>query len=106
MKRLVYDELVLQNEAKIEADEEKKIVRHSVPHLIELPSRYVPLTLHEGYKFSLYVIDPIRFRFKKVVRVLGKVISFVHKLLGKINHSYTSLFGCSEKKIPDVISRG
>ena len=38
----------------------------------------------ERYRFSNYVIDPNRFRFRKVVRVLALVISFVRKMLKKI----------------------
>ena len=39
----------------------------------------------ERYKFSHYVIDPNRFRFRKVVRVLALVILFIKNLKAKIN---------------------
>ena len=46
----------------------------------------------ERYKFSHYVIDPNRFRFRKVVRVLALVILFIKNLKAKININcqYTS----------------
>ena len=37
----------------------------------------------ERYKFSDYLIDPNRFRFKKVVRILGLVLLFCLKLASK-----------------------
>ena len=46
------------------------------------------------YKFSNYVIDPNRFRFKKVVRVMGLVILFVQKLLSKRNKALKMFQKC------------
>ena len=37
----------------------------------------------ERYKFSNYIIDPNRFRFKKVVRILALVLLFVLKLMAR-----------------------
>ena len=52
------------------------------------------------YKFSKYLIDPNRFRFKKVVRVLGLVLLFVRKLLSKRNRSLKMLQIC-EQPLPN-----
>ena len=38
----------------------------------------------ERYKFSNYVIDPNRFRFRKVIRILALVYTFLRNLLKKI----------------------
>ena len=37
----------------------------------------VPKEVKERYEFSNYLIDPNRFRFRKVVRILGLVFRFV-----------------------------
>ena len=52
------------------------------------------------YKFSRYLIDPNRFRFKKVVRVLGLVILFVKKLLSKRNRSL-KMFQICDQSLPN-----
>ena len=42
----------------------------------------------ERYKFSRYVVDPNKFRFKKVVRIVGLVLLFIknlHLSVGKIS---------------------
>ena len=38
----------------------------------------------ERYRFSKYVLDPNKFRFRKVVRILALVLLFVNKLKSKI----------------------
>ena len=38
----------------------------------------------ERYKFSKYLIDPNRFRFRKVVRILGLAFTFINKLARRI----------------------
>ena len=104
------DEMVMRDEAKCEADKEKinidSLVNHaySVRNPIYLPTRFVPSTLRDRYQFSLYLIDPNMFRFRKVVRVLGLVMLFVHKILTKIKRSFIGISGCSEKKTPDMMS--
>ena len=47
------------------------------------PSRIVPELIKGRYYFSKYVIDPNRFRFKKVVRILGLVLLFINNLCKK-----------------------
>ena len=37
------------------------------------------------YRFSNYLIDPNRFRFRKVVRILGLVLTFLQKISKNIN---------------------
>ena len=39
----------------------------------------------ERYKFSHYIIDPNRFRFRKVVRILALIFLFVNNLKEKLN---------------------
>ena len=47
---------------------------------------------------SSYLVDPLRFRFRKVVRVVALVILFVTKLKRKISHSSNE---CSNELMED-----
>ena len=105
------EEMVLKDEAKVEADKEKILIDapahhvcYSVRNPIYLPVRYVPATLRERYKFSKYLIDPNMFRFRTVVRILTLVFLFINKIRKKMNRPYIGISGCSEKEIPDMMS--
>ena len=37
----------------------------------------------EGYEFSKYLIDPNKFRFRKLVRVLALILMFIKKISKK-----------------------
>ena len=43
----------------------------------------VPGEVEERYQFSNYIIDPNRFRLRKVVRILALVMMFITKLTRK-----------------------
>ena len=63
--------------------------------------------LEERYKFLDYIIDPNKFRLRKVVRVLALVMLFIRKLKQKsINQREDdlSLSVCNEIQIPEAIS--
>ena len=46
--------------------------------------RIVPNEVKERYKFSNYIIDPNKFRFRKVIRILALVMLFIKNLKRKI----------------------
>lgn len=50
-------------------------------------TKHVRDKIIERYALSSYLIDPMRFRFKKVVRIQSLVIMFVDKLKRRINKS-------------------
>ena len=109
MRRI--DELILKEGSIREAEAEKIIVKsldhlafHSVRNPIQLPSRYVPVSLRERYSFAQYIIDPNLFRFRKVVRILGFVMLFIQKLLALRQKNFTSVSHCSDKTIPDIVA--
>ena len=52
-----------------------------------MPSHRVSDGVESRYKYSQYLIDPNRFRYRKVVRVLRLVILFVSKLFARIKGS-------------------
>ena len=51
----------------------------------------------ERYQFSGFVIDPNKFRFKKIVRIVALVILFIENLKMRINKSNTYIF---ENELP------
>ena len=95
-------ELELSSENEREAMKEKIILdvhdgHNELDILVHLPTRYVPTALGDRYSFSRYLIDPNRFRFRKVVSVLGLVILFVSNLLKKRNKSI-KLMQCESER--------
>ena len=71
------EQVILDNEARSEARKEEIIVEflsdnYFIGHL-SMPERKVPEEVGSRYKFCDYVIDPNKFRFRKVVRMLGLV---------------------------------
>ena len=75
---LTVDEVILSNKEKAEANREK--VMPDLESAKCMISRYVPHEVGDRYKFSKYLIDPIRFRFRTVVRILGLVFIFIMKI--------------------------
>ena len=86
-------EVILSNEAANEAKRESIIV--DLPDSSDegegyiakskcLSCKMVPDEVGARYEYSQYLIDPNRFRFRKVIRVLGLVFLFVAKLRNKI----------------------
>ena len=53
-------------------------------------------------KFSNYVIDPNKFRFRKIVRIVALIFKFIKNLKGKIGKANT--VEISESKIPSQFS--
>ena len=63
----------------------------------------VPEAVGDRYKFSNYVLDPNKFRFRKVVRVLGLVLLFIKKLRKKTNKPEFSITTCNAEDLPGGI---
>ena len=63
----------------------------------------VPEAVGDRYKFSNYVLDPNKFRFRKVVRVLGLVLLFIKKLRKKTNKPEFSITTCNAEDLPEGI---
>ena len=69
-----------------------------------LPARYVPSDVKDRYTFSQYLIDPNRFRFRKVIRVLGLVFLFVSKLLKRCRKTIPKLIQTEPAELPGIFS--
>ena len=44
-------------------------------------TKFVPNEVGERYKFSNYIIDPNKFRFQTIVRILGLGFLFIQKMI-------------------------
>ena len=85
-------EIILSNTEKNEC-----IIECSNPRLVDIttegsstsihrgyfPGRVVPNEVKSRYEFSQYLIDPNRFRLRKVIRILGLVYLFVNNFCEK-----------------------
>ena len=69
-----------------------------------LPTRYVPTEVSERYAFSEYLIDPNRFRFRKVVRVKGLVFLFLTNLYKKWKKPVPKILTSDSSNTPDILS--
>jgi hypothetical protein len=103
------EQVILDNEAKSEARKEKIIVdvlqdSYFVGHIF-IPEQHDPQEVGIRYKFCDYVIDPNKFRFRKVVRVLALVLKFVQNML-KILQRVSHVAGLNTEhfNLPDTFS--
>ena len=76
----------------------------SVFHAIHLPARYVPTGVQDRYDFSRYLIDPNRFRFRKVIRVLGLVFLFISKLSRRKGRCPPKLIKGNSDDLPSIFA--
>ena len=74
-------QVILDNEARTEARREEILVdvlscQYFIGHL-HIPEEQVPEEVGRRYKYCNYVIDPNKFRFRKVVRILALIFRFL-----------------------------
>ena len=103
------EQVILDNEAKSEARKEKILVdvlqdNYFVGHTY-VPEQQVPEEVGLRYTFCDYVIDPNKFRFKKVVTVLALVLKFVQNMLKNLKRpSDSAIVEAEHFNIPDIFS--
>ncbi len=87
-------EIILDAKAKAEIRQEMttEIVPEILCECATSINPYVPAKVEDRYKFSKYILDPNRYRFRKVVRVLGLMLLFLKKFYKKINRSLPKYF--------------
>ena len=66
-------EISLSIEDNSEVNKEKMISEFNYGNVRCLATKYVPNQVGERYKFSRYLIDPNKFRFRTVIRILAVV---------------------------------
>ena len=78
------DEIILSNQERMEVNKEGVLIggeEHRENPCLTM--KYVPEEVGDRYKFSKYLINPTRYRFRTVTRILGLVIFFLQKLCQK-----------------------
>ena len=81
------DEIVFGAKEKSEASKEEVLEEFNIfsDEICSHVTRVVPSEVGERYKFSKYLINPNRFRFCKIVRILAIVLLFLQKVILKCN---------------------
>ena len=108
-------EIVLGGEGKNEATRETIVIDiigeqddNCSPfyNYIYMSGQLVPVEVGSRYEYSQYVIDTNRFRFRKVIRVLGLVYLFSNILLARINKTQgKEVIQCEwVEEIPDILT--
>ena len=81
-------QLVLTSNEKGDADKEKIVTDYHDECALCFLGRSVPVEVGDRYKFSQYLIDPNKFRFRTVLRILSLVFIFLKKLTEKWNQRW------------------
>ena len=84
------DDVKLSDQELAEANLEKVVLKTFYNQTYLGFNKNVDELILARYKFSKYVIDPNRFRFRKVSRILGLVLTFIEKLSNKIGRPTNS----------------
>ena len=84
------DEISMSKNEKSEANREMvSDFLKSVKPIQCMTTRYVPEKVGDRYKFSKYLLDPNKFRFRKVIRIIGIVLLFILKSSVKLRSRRT-----------------
>ena len=100
------------HEIKLNANEVEEIKKEVTFGTMETYTmeRKIPNEVLERFKFSNYLIDPNKYRFKKVVRIMALVIRFIKNLrskstsnekMVKVKNNIKSMVNLSEEEIKD-----
>ena len=77
------NEVMMTNQERGQANKEK--ILPEVDNFECLTSRFVPDDVGERYQFSKYLIDPCKFRFQTVLRILALVFKFIKNVNDHLN---------------------
>ena len=72
-------------------NKEKMISEFNYGNVRCFATKYVPNQVGERYKFSRYLIDPNKFRFRTVIRILPVAFLFIQKISKNIIRSFKIL---------------
>ena len=87
------DEIILSDKDRSEANREKVVTDFPCENVKCSTRKYVPNEVRERYIFSKYLIDPNKFRFRIVLRILA-LVSCLYKKYKRnvINEVYRTNF--------------
>ena len=94
---LSVDQIVLSRKEKAAADIEMMIVDSTDVARCFL-TRYVPQDVGKRFKYSQYLVNPIRFRFRTVLRIVALVFIFVQKVSRKLRERTGRSFDFMRKR--------
>ena len=77
------DQIVLSKKERSDVDKEKVLVDPGDDARCFL-SRYVPKDVGKRFKFSQYLVNPVRFRFRTALRIVALVFLFLQKVSRKL----------------------
>ncbi len=105
--------LLAVKETVLDSDEVTEMNKERIESKIDFQSHWAifeaceKTELGKRYAFSNYLMDPNKFRFKRVLRVLALVILFVRNFLSKARNRDLSLMETSRSvQLPNVFSCG
>ena len=103
-------DIVLANDNQKEASKEYKVFcaidQVYLSNHINVKKPYVPREVKSRYEHSKYLIDPNKFRFRKVVRVLALVLMYLSKLMKRMNRPFKYVRFDDTLKVPDILLNG
>ena len=85
------DDIILSAKAKSEVNKEKVLTEGDATAADSFHVNYVPKEVGERYKFSKYLVNPNKYRFRTVVRIVALVFLFIKKLNAKIKRKFAFL---------------
>ena len=94
---LSVDQIVLSRKEKSDADKEKVLI-DSVDDARCFLSRYVPKDVGKRFKFSQYLVNPVRYRFRTVLRIVALVFMFIQKVSKRMRERTQRSFGFMKKR--------
>ena len=80
---LSVDELVLSSKEQAELNKEKLVCENELTPQALCTYTSVPSEVGDRYKFSNFLVNPCRFRFQKVERIVALVFGFIKKISAK-----------------------
>ena len=84
-------ELILSAKEKADLNKEKVIPECREAHTAKgrcFHARHVPKEVEKRYEFSKYIINPNKYRFRSLIRILGLVFLFIKKISSKIKRKF------------------
>ena len=89
------DDLILSSKEQAEVNKEK-VLNLELPKQAVCAYNSVPKEVGERYKFSEYLVNPCRYKFKKVLRIVGLILLFILKVSVKRRERQQKNLNCLE----------
>ena len=84
-------DLVLSSKEQADLSRERLVDEHLTPSAV-ISYTSVPVEVGDRYKFSKYLVNPCRFRFRKVLRIVALTFLFIRKISARIAQRRRGIF--------------